>query len=89
MKIKFQTDVEEKKITLWFRHGDFKKIAERVVKENADSDVVSKNISYYVAEVLQKLGMKLNLPLIEFDPKFVMYKRESELPREMMEENIN
>jgi len=88
MRIKFETDIEHKKITLWFRQGDFKKIAERVVKENADGDAVSRNITYYVVEVIKMLGIKLNLPLIEFNPKFVMYKRESELPRYLQEEVI-
>jgi len=88
MKIKFEIEGDKKKIKLWFRHGDFEKIAKQIVKEKQDTDNVSRNISYFVYEVLEKLSKKLQMPLIEFKPSFVMYKRESELPRHLQEEII-
>jgi len=45
-------------------------------------------IVVFVVEVIKMLGIKLNLPLIEFNPKFVMYKKERELPRYLQEEVI-
>ena len=94
MKIKFDVNMKEKVITLYFNEKEFEEWVDRAMKDHPTysdkelADKGSKAISYFVGEVFEKIGKIVGVNLIEFTPNQKMYRHQAELPLQLREMKV-
>lgn len=89
MKIKFKVYPEKKEIVIFFKNGELYKVAQELMDRfpnktlEEKSKIGSNVMALYVQEAIEIITKKTKLPINDFKPKFIAYKKRIELPKEL------